>query len=67
MRIKVLVNIRNQRIKSLKLDLIGIDNTVHAKDIVAVYAYLFPETIILFYEDDYDLGVPMENEGSIMI
>ena len=66
MRIKVLVNIRNQRIKSLKLDLIGIDNTAHAKDIVDVHASLFPDTVMSIHEYDYESGVPRKNELRIM-
>ena len=45
-------NIWKQRIKDLNPDLIGIDNTAHAKDIFAVHAYLFPETIVSIHEDD---------------
>ena len=51
-------NIWKQRIKDLILDLIGIDNTAHAKDIFAVRASLFPENIMSINEDYYESGVP---------
>ena len=42
--------------------MIGIDNTAHARDIVAVRASLFPETIMSIQEEDAESGVPREDE-----
>ena len=50
-------NIWNQIIKELNIDWIGIDNTEHAKDIVSMHAFLFPEKIMSIHEYNYDSGV----------
>ena len=38
----------------LTLGLIGIDNTVHVRDIVAMHESLFHYTIVSTHEDDYE-------------
>ena len=38
-----------------------IDNTVHAKDIVAVHSSMLSNIIMSIHEDDYDSGVPRED------
>jgi len=48
--------------KEGKLEAIGIGNAAHARDIVAVRASLFPETIMSIQEEDAESGVPREDE-----
>ena len=43
--------------EKVKIGLIGIDNTAHARDIVAVHVYLFADTIASIHEEDSESGV----------
>ena len=48
--------------KYLKLDLVGIYNKAHVRDIVAVHKSMFYETIMSIDEDDSESGVPIVYE-----
>ena len=50
--------------KEAKIDLIGIDNSEHARYIVSVTSSMFPDAILIIHEDDYESGVPREDEWS---
>ena len=67
MRIYLLENLWNQRMKYLNIDLIGIDNTAQPKYIVAMHGSMLPEIIMSIHEDDSESGVPREYELHVMI
>ena len=48
--------------KEVKLDLLAIDNTEHTIYIVAVHAFISPDTIMSIHEEDYEPGFIREDE-----
>ena len=52
--------------EKVKIGLIGIDNTAHARDIVAVNSSLLPETILSIQEEDSESVLPREYEWTVL-